>query len=269
MTLPSSALSALRKIIGWLFAIAERAFCQKAYAISTLYRHHRQMIDRSSRPLGKHLCYVIYWDEYILDRRQSVPSIELRSIDGQALSKVVISVSAYNERVCYQDCIALYDVDERAHRAALSSVPFRRLKFSGNRLYTPYDRFRVRLIEILDQAGNSLLPSSRVEGTVTPMDRLEVALGKEKGYVERWGRVYHLGYLEMEISEQSVYFSSWRFSRLALLRWCAPLLMHRTVATAIFWCRNAVFARPLERRLVRYLGDYDERKKLRLEESRA
>ncbi|HEV6965052.1 hypothetical protein, partial [Roseateles sp.] len=120
------------------------------------------------------------------------------------LSKVVISVLASNNKVVYQDEAVLRHVDERRHRAALPAIPFRHPKIEGNVVYTPYDAFRVELIEVCDESGKDLLPRRPIVHITHPIDRLEVAMGEELGYVEKWGCVYNLQFIEMEIKEVMV-----------------------------------------------------------------
>jgi hypothetical protein len=174
------------------------------------------------------------------------------------LSKVVIAISASNEKVCYQNEVVMRHVDGRRHRAMLSAVPFRRPKIKGGWVYTPFDTFHVELIEIVDEQGKNLKPRWPVSHVSHPIDRLEVALGKERDYVEKWGEVYHLGFLEMAISEEMVRLFAWQFNRSRLVQKLVQPLQRRLVAKAIFWSKNAVWARPLQRELEQHIAEYKE-----------
>lgn len=149
-------------------------------------------------------------------------------------------------------------VDGRKHRAMLSAVPFRRPKIKDGWVNTPFDTFHVELIEIVDEHGTNLKPRWPVSHVTHPIDRLEVALGKERDYVEKWGEVYHLGFLEMETNEEGVRLFAWQFNRSRLVQKLVEPLQTRLVAKAIFWAKNAVWARPLQRELIQHIAEYKE-----------
>ncbi len=262
-----SMLGTARKISAWVYGFIERWACRRAYEVSTAYRIHREVVETEPDSLGEHLQYQLFWHEFSHGERQRAPSIEIRAAGQARLSKVVLAVSAFNSKACYQDEVVLRQVDQRRHRSALRSVPFRNLKFDGGLVFTPYDRLRVELIEIRDEAGESLLPSWPVVATTCPMDRLEVALGTQQDYVERWGQVYSLQFIEMEITEQLVHLSAWRLYRSGLVKALTSPLQYRGTAKLLFWLKNAVHARPLERALDQHIAEYTEYAALR--ESRA
>jgi hypothetical protein len=204
MELGTSMIGVARKLAGRAYALFEKLVCRRAYQLSTFYHDHRVLIEGRLHPLGEHLGYRLFWDEYLHGVRQRAPIIEVRANRGVRLSKVVISVSATNDKVCYQDEVVLRHVDERRHRAALPAIPFRHLEIKGNFVYTPYDDFRVELIEVRDESGQDLLPCWPVVHVTHPLDRLEVALGEELEYVEKWGGVYKLRFIEMEAKEEAI-----------------------------------------------------------------
>ena len=133
MEIGTSLFGIARKLARWGHGFLEKLICRRAYEISTLYHDHRQLVEARPYPLGEMLGYQLFWDEYLHGARQRAPIIEVRANHGVRLSKVAISVTASNEKVCYQNEVVLRHVDERRHRATLSSIPFRNLKFSGNR----------------------------------------------------------------------------------------------------------------------------------------
>lgn len=249
---------AVRKLGKWAYGLVEKQVCRRAYELSTLYHDHRVLIERRPSPLGEHLGYLLFWDEYLHGQRQRAPIIEVRANPGVRLSKVVISVLATNDKVCYQDEVVLRHVDERRHRAALTAIPFRYPKIKGNLVYTPYDDFRVELIEVRDESGSDLLPRWPVVHVTHPIDRLEVALGEEVEHVERWGRLYNLRFIEMQVREEMVHIFAWRFHRSAVIQKLTERLQHRRVAKVLFWMKNAFWARPLQRELERHIAEYKE-----------
>lgn len=258
MEIGTSVIGVARKAAGLAYSLFEKLVCRRAYKLSTLYRDHRELIEGKPKPLGEHLGYQLFWEEYLHGSRQRSPTIEIRGTWHKRLSLVVVSVSASNDKVCYQDEIALRQVDQRRHRAALTAIPFRRPKIKGNWVYTPYDTFRVELIEVRDEAGISLMPRLPVVHITHPIDRLEVALGEERDYVEKWGRVFHLRFIEMEINEELVHIFAWRFHRSKLMQRLTAPMQSRRVAKTFFWCKNAFRARPLQRSLERHIAEYKE-----------
>lgn len=258
MEIGTSLFGIARKLARWGHGFLEKLICRRAYEISTLYHDHRQLVEARPYPLGEMLGYQLFWDEYLHGARQRAPIIEVRANHGVRLSKVAISVTASNEKVCYQNEVVLRHVDERRHRATLSSIPFRNLKFSGNLVYTPYDTFRVELIEMRGIDGRDVMPQWPVVRISTPMDRLEVALGEQREYVERWGRIYNLRFIELEITEVLVHIRAWRFHRSRLVQGLALPLQSRRIAKALFWARNALSARPLQRALARHISEYQQ-----------
>ncbi|MDY0744598.1 hypothetical protein SNE35_08775 [Paucibacter sp. R3-3] len=268
MELGTTLFGVARKAANWAFGIVEKLICQRAYELSTLYHDHRILVEARPHPLGEHLGYRLFTEEYLHGARQAMPLIEVCANRRLRLSKVVISVTASNDKVCYQNQVVLHHVDQRRHRAALPAVPFRRPKIEGNKVYTPYDVLRIELLEIRDEANQDLLPRWKVADELHPIDRLEVALGKERDFVEKWGRVYHLQFVEMEASEQMVQLRALYFHRSAAIREFAGLLQHRLVGKALFWVRNAFWARPLQRELNRHIAEYREYEAQRLAQER-
>ena len=258
MEVSSWMFGVVRKVGKWAYGLVEKQVCRRAYELSTVYHDHRVLIETRPDPLGEHLGYILFWDEYLHGERQRAPIIEVRANPGVPLSKVVISVSATNDKVCYQDEVVLRHVDERRHRAALPAIPFRYPKLKGNLVFTPYDDFRVELIEVRDESGKDLMPRWPVVHVTHPLDRLEVALGEELEYVEKWGRVYNLQFIEMQVREELVHILAWRFHRSPLVQRLTERLQRRRVAKALFWAKNAFRARPLQRELERHIAEYKE-----------
>jgi len=256
MEFGTSLFGIVRKLARWGHGFLEKLICRRVYEISTLYHDHRQFVEARPDPLGEMLGYQLFWDEYLHGARQRAPIIEVRANQGVRLSKVVISVTASNEKVCYQNEVVLRHVDERRHRATLSAIPFRHLKFSGNLVYTPYDIFRVELVEMLGIDGRDVMPPWQIVRTSAPMDRLEVALGEQREYLEKWGRVYNLRFIELEITEVLVHLRAWRFHRSPAVQRLTLPLESRRIAKAWFWARNAWSARPLQRALDRHIAEY-------------
>lgn len=256
MNIPTTIFAVARKVVRWAYGFIEKIICKRTYEISSLYHDHRELIEAKPYPLGNHIGYRLYWDEFLGGERQRAPIIEVRACGGAQLSKVVIAVSASNKKVCYQNEVVMRHVDERRHRAVLPAVPFRHPKIKGNLVYTPFDTFHVELIEIFDARGKNLKQQWPIRHITHPMDRLEVALGEERDYVEKWGRVYHLGFMEMEINEEMVRIFAWRFHQSKLMRKLTEPLQKRWFAKSIFWIKNAGRALPLQKELERHIAEY-------------
>lgn len=256
MELGTSLFGVARKLAVWAFSIVEKLVCQRAYELSTLYNDHRILIESRPHELGEHLGFRLFTDEYLHGARQSHPLIEVCAHRGIRLSKVVISVTASNDKICHQNQVVLHQVDERRHRAALPAVPFRRPRIEGNMVYTPYDTLRIELLEIRDESGKDVMPRWPVAREFHPIDRLEVALGEEQDYVEKWGRVYNLQFVELQAREELVHIRAWHFHRSVFARMVAGRLQHRQIGKALFWMKNAFWARPLQRELEQHIAEY-------------
>ena len=256
MEFGTSSISFVRRGFRWIYGVVEKIICQRAYEISTLYHDHRELVETKPRPLGEHVGYRLYWQEFLQGQRQLAPTIEVCALGKSRLSKVVIAVTASNDMVCFQNEVVMRHVDTRRHRAPLSSIPFRRPRIDGGLVYTPYDEFHIELIEVLDERGGCITPRWSTKDVIHPMDRLEVALGQERDFVEKWGRTYNLSFLEMEIREEAVRMFAWSCRKSHVLRLLLRPLQSRTMAKAIFWSRNALRAVPLERAFIRHIEEY-------------
>lgn len=237
-------------------------FFYRAYEISTLHRNHREAFGLRPHHLVDGIEYKIIWKPYHLRKKLVTPMIWLRATNKNRFAKVVLAVTASNRKIRYQDHVTLFDVAETPTQTALPSVPFRSLTFDGNLVYTPYDHIQTKVLELYDSNGNKLHLHRAPEKLITPFDRLEVALGLEKGDVEKWGEVFNLEFIEAEIKSLRTQLigSAFHSSRpVYVLR--SSLFGVGWVVRAVFWVRNLVFARQLTRALTRYLEDHAEQMK--------
>jgi hypothetical protein len=257
MEVGTPVVGALRRLAALAYGFVERWVCSRAYEVSTVYHDHRESIEARPRPLGDHVGYILLCDEYLQGSRQQAPMIEVRALGGTKLSKVVLSVCARNQKVSYHDEVVFREVDRRRHRAALR-IPFRRPRVERNAVYTPYDTTCVKLIEVLDDEGHSLLPHWQVADTTHPLDRLEVALGEGQDFVEKWGRVFHLEFMDMSIKEELVRVSAWRWHQSPPLRWLTGWLKYRCIGRTLFWLKNFRHAKGLTRELEQHIAEYNE-----------
>lgn len=115
MEIGSSTIGGVRKIVSWVYGVVQRLTCLRAYEISTLYYNHRELIEARPYPLGEHVGYRLFWGAYLRGARQRSPMIEVCATGNMKLSKVILSVSASNDKICYQDKIVFRNVDFRRH----------------------------------------------------------------------------------------------------------------------------------------------------------
>ncbi len=64
-------------VIFWVPQRVSRWLLLDAYEISTYFHWHREFIEVPSRPLGEHLGYRIFKNEYLNRTRQYSPTIEI------------------------------------------------------------------------------------------------------------------------------------------------------------------------------------------------
>lgn len=234
----------------------------RAYEISTLYHNHREAFGMPPDELAGSIEYKIIWKPYHLRKKLITPMIWVRAKDGKAFSKLVLLVAASNSKIKYQDYVTLFDINQIPVQAALPSIPFRNLKFEGNTVFTPYDDIQISIVELHDQAGNKLdlyYPSKK---RLTPFDRLEVAMGLEKGDVERWGEIFNLEYIEMEIKEEKISLIGGRFGAPTLIdRLRAHIFGFNWLVKIFFWSKNLITARHLASEFSKYLQEQEEFKR--------
>lgn len=225
----------------------EKLFFYRAYWLSSLVHSHRQVLGRFPHDLTEHLEYDINWEKYYLGEKTNSPLFWIRALKDKEFSKVVLSVTASSAKVRYQDVLTLYKVGATPTRAALPSIPFRSVSVEENRVFTSYDSIETRLIELNDQDGKPVNFYGSVSA-IHPWDRLEVAMGLEKGDIEKWGEVFNLQFIEGEIRAERIRLIGSRFSSLkpvyALRCW---VFGYDWIVKLNFWRKNLVFARPLEK----------------------
>lgn len=259
MDIPSGGvLGLLRIVLKPIVDFIERVLFRNAYEVSTLYKTHREAFSFRPRKLPGGLEYQVFWMPYRLRKRLTTPMMWVRSNNG-TIKKATLIVTAFNDKIKYQDCVEIYNVDDVPVQTALPSIPFRDLKFNGGLVMTPYDTIRVRVVELLATKGEEINIDSDKSDMFMPFDRLEVAMGLEKGDVEKWGEHFNLEFLESEIKEERIrilgesYFSPYPISllkrRLSEAGWAVRI---------IFWSRNLIFAKHLTNRLGVYLKEHEE-----------
>lgn len=227
----------------------------RAYEYSTLFALYRQSFRRNPIEFKGIIDVQVIWQPYHFRRKFVTPMISVRSKGNKKLRKVTLCVTAFNDSIKYQNHVTLLDIDDVVTYTALSAVPFRNLKFDGNKVFTPYSDIKIELLEALDANGCAVSLPYDSKKIITPMDKLEVALGLQEGDVERWGEIYNLEYLEMEVREEAINLRgdllkpSYVRRRLSRWRWFVKLS---------FWSKNLVTARQLEKSLELYFKEQKE-----------
>ncbi|WP_306715771.1 hypothetical protein [Burkholderia dolosa] len=159
----------------------------QTYRISTLYYNLRNHLGESPYEIAEHFEYDIHWQPYHLSKKLSSPMFWIRAKEGCEFSRVTICVTAKNNKIKYQNSFSVYGLDSIPVQVALSSIPFRSLSFNGNMVYTPYDKFTIEIVEIKGRDGEEIALPYPAKDHLRPFDRLEVHMGREKGFVEKWG----------------------------------------------------------------------------------
>ena len=178
-------------------------------------------------------------------------------------------MTASNDKIRYQDCVELYDVDDVPSQTALPSIPFRDLIFNGGMVMTPYDTVKVKVRELISSTGERIYLGDEKYDIFMPFDRLEVAMGLERGDVEKWGEYFNLEFLEMEIKEEKVRLLGESFYSLAPLAFLKRRLSRMDWSVKlIFWSKNIIFAKHLRKRLELYLKDNEELETWNIEKER-
>lgn len=263
MDIPSGGLlGLLRVLFKPICDFFGKLLFYRAYELSTLHHNHREVFGMRPRVLAEGLEFKLIWTPYHLRQKLVTPMIWLKAKDGYFYSKATLVTTASNSKVRYQNQVVVFDINEIPIKAALPSIPFRSIKIDGNRVFTPYDDIEVKVLELFDRQSNRInLPfSSAIR--ISPMDRLEVAMGLEKGDVEKWGELFHLEYIESQIREERIKLIGARWGSLKPIYFLRKnLLGMKWVAKTSFWAKNIIFAKRLESEFGKYLEEFEEQKK--------
>lgn len=264
MDLPSGGIIGLLRVLFKPIAdFFEMLLYYRAYEISTIYHNHREAFGIRPNKLVDGVDFKILWKPYHLRKRLVTPMIWLRAKDGICFSKIALAVTASNKKIKFQDHISLFDLNEIPTQAALPSIPFRSLKFDGSTVFTPYDHIKIEVKSLYDDSGKEIPvhPQSQ-QRVLCPFDRLEVAMGLERGDVEKWGKIFNLEFVEMEIKEERIRLIGpmlGKFKPVYLLR--KRLFSVNWIVKTIFWSKNVVFAKQLTAAFVKYLEEHEKQKK--------
>jgi len=245
----SVSVSVLKNV--WEFI--QKPFIQRVYEISNSYKNYREAF---SLPLQKleNIEYKIIWQEYYLGKKLITPMLWVRAKEGKEFSKMIISVQAIlDKKISYQDNIILFNINSIPIQIALPSIPFRNLTFKNNRVQIPYEHLQLEVIEAYDIEGKEDKSQCEKSSRMTPFDKLEVALGWEKGYVEKWGKIYNLEYVEEVIKDEQIRLISSMLNRNYGIR--KYIFSKKWLLNIIFWSKNIFTAKQLTREFEKYLKE--------------
>jgi hypothetical protein len=88
----------------------------------------------------------------------------------------------------------------------------------------------------------------------------------EKGDIEKWGEVFNLKFIEMEIKQEKKRLIGYMFGDFYSFR--KFIFSFNWLVKAIFWYKNLFFAKQLTAEFIKYIEDYEELKKWRAENQR-
>ncbi|WP_371229695.1 hypothetical protein ACAW63_24270 [Pseudomonas sp. QE6] len=245
----------VKKVFGGLIEFMDKILFYKAYSLSTLYSGYREIFVWKPSELGGELEFRVLWRRYYYKRKLVSPMIWVKARKGHAFEKVVLLVKGEAEKIEYQDLVTLFDLSEKPVQTALGSLPFRDIRFDGRFVETPYRGIKIQLLEGLRADGSSIDCSYGHTRYVTPSDRLEVHLGREKGDIERWGEIFNLEFIEMQIRAEQDRLIGGRYGRSKFsYRSREMIFQYRFLVKLVFWLKNIVFARQIEKALEVYFS---------------
>ena len=255
----ASTWALIKNVRSTLKAVAsplEKLFFRRAYEISSMAKYQRDLLGRFTHSLTDDIEYDLHWGKYYLGEEIFCPLFWISSRSGRRYSKVVLAITASGLRQKFQCPLTLYDLGQQPIRTTLPSIPLRVLKkniqVKDGRVFMPYEQVEVKLVELWDENGQQIAVRSHCL-PLCPIDRLEVAMGKEQGDVEKWGKPYNLEFLEREIQEEQLrlkapYFMARRL-RDKLKR---EVFSWMWVARISFWRKNLIRASQLSKQYVEY-----------------
>lgn len=259
----SSIFSALKSVFKPFANFLSKKLFYRAYEISTLYRNHRDAFGIPPLELMDGIEYRVLWKPYHLSKKLTCPMFWLRVNNGKTFSKLALLIAACNSKIRYQNHLMLFDIGDIPIQTALPSIPFRDLKFKGNMVLTPYDCIKIKLLELYDDTGAKIDTHYSIEKIIYPFDKLEVAMCLEKGDIEKWGEVFNLEFIEMEIKEERIRLIGHMFGDFYSLR--KYIFSFNWLVKAIFWYKNLFSAKQLATQFIKYIEDCEELKKWKAE----
>lgn len=251
----SSIVSVLRFLFKPIIDVVGIILFYNAYRMSSLYHDCRENTSQP-RELTEDLECKIFWKTYHRRRKLVTPMIWVRSSRGTHFSKVVLTVTAFNDKIKYQDCVTLFDVSSVPCQAALPSIPFRHPEFEGRLVFTPYDYIQTEVKELYGVDGNTVDVNYAEKVYVKPFDRLEIAMGLQKGYVEAWGETFNLEFIEMALVEEKIRLRGpmLRSSNFVYdLR--RKIFNINWIVKCIFWSKNIIFAKQISSEVIKYIEE--------------
>lgn len=262
MDIPPGTSGLLRAVLKKIADFFSMLLFYRAYEISTLYHNHREAFGIPPDDLLEGIEYKVLWKPYHLRKKLVTPMIWLRAKEKNSFSRVSLVVTASNSKIQYQDNITLYEVSDIPIQAALPSIPFRKIKFEGNTVLTPYDTIKIKVQELYDAEGDKVNAYYPRERHIRPFDRLEVAMGLQKGDIEKWGEIFNLEFLEMELREEKIRLIGPMFGRLKPVYYVRKKLFSiNWIVKIAFWTKNIIFAKQLASEFVKYLEEHEAHKK--------
>jgi hypothetical protein len=261
-----SVLSAMKALFKPLSDFLSKRLFYRAYEISTLYRNHRDAFGIPPDELIEGLEYKVICGQYHLSKKMTLPMLWLRAKNGKTFSKIALLVTAGNNKISYQNYLTLFDIGDIPIQTALPSIPFRDLKFKVNKVNmllmvsAPYDDIKLKLMELYDDTGAKIdLPYGIEEIMIHPFDNLAVAMGLERGDIEKWGEIFNLEFIEMEIKQEKKRLIGRMFGDFYSLR--KYLFSFNWLVKAIFWSKNLFNAKQLTTQFIKYIDEHEKHKK--------
>lgn len=253
----SAVFGVLKYLISPISSRLERMLFYRAYEISTLHKSHRQQLGRHPYLLDNCIEYDLHWEPYYLARKQYMPQIWVRALPGESYSRITIAVTAENSKIRYQSTVTLFKISDKPTQVALPGIPLRNLKFNGGFVYTQYDKVTTEIKELISENSNSIRKLAYAPHTVTPLDNLDVALGLKKGDVAKWGEVFNLEFIEMQICEERIRLIAPSIMRQEIYhRLRRKFFNLNLVVKVIFWRNNIFTAKQLSSCFANYLREH-------------
>jgi len=264
----------LNKVYSILKAVAsplEKLLFERAYEISSQVKCLREVLGRFPHLLTDDIEYDFHWSKYYLRNEIFCPLFWIKSRSGKRYSKIVLAITASGRHQKHQCPLTLYDLGPLPIRTTLPSIPLRVLNknilVENARVFMPFSEIEVKLVELWDESGQPIHVTSRCL-PLSPMDRLEVAMGRQRGDVEKWGNHYNLEFLESEMEEERV-------------RLIAPYFMARRLPDRLkrkvfgwmwvvqisFWSKNLIWAFHLSKEFAKVVIREQETDKYRKKQS--
>ncbi|NRA74074.1 MAG: hypothetical protein HRU36_04980 [Rickettsiales bacterium] len=238
-------LNVLQEGIKKILGVSSKVLFAKAYVLSH-NNYFDKKCEKTFEPVSDCLEYELSLPYKISDSKDDNRFIIIKSKDNVKYSKVTLVITTYSNSISikFQQVITLFSVDSVPYMVYLKNIPCREAMIMNNGIFFNYETVEIKIQEMYDNIGKKINKEfATVRLRITNTDLLN------DEWVKRWGSLWNINAIEREKSELIdllVYRSCIKFIIVPVYRF----LSSYTMITVVFWVRNIIWAKQLQKALV-------------------